>query len=49
MPKRFDKAIKVLKDEQHRIAGKIAFDAVEKGHSQRTQLALPKLSTSKKL
>jgi hypothetical protein len=31
--KRFDRAIKVLTDEKYRVIGKVAFDAVEKGHS----------------
>ena len=31
--KRFDRAIKVLTDEKHRIIGKVATDAVEKGHN----------------
>ena len=31
--KRFDRAIKVLNDEKFRVAGKVAFEAVEKGHS----------------
>lgn len=31
--KRFERAIKVLNDEKFRITGKVAFNAVEKGHS----------------
>lgn len=31
--KRFDRAIKVLNDEKFRITGKVAFDAVDKGHN----------------
>lgn len=31
--KRFDRAIKVMRDEVFRITGKVAIDAVEKGHS----------------
>ena len=31
--KRFDRAIKVLQDEKFRIIGKVATDAVEKGHN----------------
>lgn len=31
--KRFERAIKVLKDEQWRIIGKVAEDSVNKGHN----------------
>lgn len=31
--KRFDRAIKVLGEEKFRIIGKVASDAVDKGHS----------------
>jgi hypothetical protein len=31
--KRFDRAIKVLTDEKYRVTGKVALDAVDKGHS----------------
>jgi hypothetical protein len=31
--KRFDRAIKVLADEKYRITGKVATDAIDKGHS----------------
>lgn len=33
--KRFDRAIKVLNDEKFRIIGKVATDAVDKGHNPR--------------
>ncbi len=35
MPKRFDKAIKVLTAEKHRIIGKFASELAELGHDAR--------------
>ena len=31
--KRFDRSIKVLQDEIYRVTGKVAHDAVDKGHN----------------